>query len=194
MMRHYRGGAPEPESSSSDEEDAFSALARKAPKKSTVSNKKQKTTTSVVLLAQKQQPMPSETELPASSEPSQKPELSSTTQEQKLAASTVTTSSMKRHHVTLTDARKLKMDALLEELEHEKIRSHSKNQPHQQPTRGSFVQPGEENSTTNLFVGNLSPSITEEQLTDLFSQFGEKRVSRRDASRVFWFERALAVL
>jgi U2-associated protein SR140 len=38
---------------------------------------------------------------------------------------------------------------------------------------GSFVQPGEEHLTTNIFAGNLAPSITEEQMTDLFRQFGE---------------------
>ena len=39
--------------------------------------------------------------------------------------------------------------------------------------RGSFVEDGEEFSTTNMFVANLSPSVTEEALTELFSQFGE---------------------
>ena len=39
--------------------------------------------------------------------------------------------------------------------------------------KGSFVRPGEEHLTTNLFVGNLATSITEEQLAELFSQFGE---------------------
>jgi hypothetical protein len=174
----------------------LSALTRKAPKTTAVSNKKQKTTSVAVRIQPKEQSLPApETELPASFEPSQEQELSSAAHEQKLAASSTvtTTSSMKRHHVTLTDARKRKMDALLEELEHEKIRSsHQKNQP----TKGSFVQPGEENSTTNLFVGNLAPSITEEQLTDLFSQFGEKKSqsSLRRVLCVFGFEfRALGV-
>jgi len=39
--------------------------------------------------------------------------------------------------------------------------------------KGSFVEEGEEHLTTNIFVGNLAPSVTEEQLTDLFRQIGE---------------------
>ena len=40
-------------------------------------------------------------------------------------------------------------------------------------TGGSFVDPGDELITTNIFVGNLASSITEEQMTELFRQFGE---------------------
>jgi len=47
---------------------------------------------------------------------------------------------------------------------------HSRNLPDKM---GSYVMPGEEHSTTNVFVGNLSPLTTEEQLTDIFSQFGD---------------------
>lgn len=45
-----------------------------------------------------------------------------------------------------------------------------------QRTGGSFVDPGDELITTNIFVGNLAPNITEEQMTELFRQFGEKFV------------------
>jgi len=38
---------------------------------------------------------------------------------------------------------------------------------------GSFVMPGEEQFTTNIFVGNLAPITTEEELTEVFRQFGE---------------------
>jgi RNA recognition motif-containing protein len=81
------------------------------------------------------------------------------------------------------------MDALLQELEAEKNskRSSSNNSQFNQynnnndqrggqfvpEKKGSFVEPGEEKLTSNLFVGNLAPSITEEDLSNLFSQFGE---------------------
>jgi RNA recognition motif-containing protein len=50
--------------------------------------------------------------------------------------------------------------------------SHYREQ-HRSGGGGSYVDPGDEDSTTNIFVGNLAPSITEEQMTDLFRQFGE---------------------
>jgi RNA recognition motif-containing protein len=73
------------------------------------------------------------------------------------------------------------MDALLLELETEKKRAAAAEPPRSiraapdrnQQTRGSFVDPGDELLTTNIFVGNLATSITEEQMTDLFRQFGE---------------------
>jgi hypothetical protein len=39
--------------------------------------------------------------------------------------------------------------------------------------KGSYVEPGMEHLTTNIFVGNLDPNTTEEELTDAFRQFGE---------------------
>ncbi len=39
--------------------------------------------------------------------------------------------------------------------------------------KGSYVEPGMEHLTTNIFVGNLDPTTTEEELTDAFRQFGE---------------------
>ncbi|ACI64891.1 predicted protein, partial [Thalassiosira pseudonana CCMP1335] len=38
---------------------------------------------------------------------------------------------------------------------------------------GSYVEPGQEHLTTNIFVGNLDPMSTEEELTDVFRQFGD---------------------
>lgn len=73
------------------------------------------------------------------------------------------TSSMKRHHKP-NDVRKAKMDALLQELEAEKnkVDKVSKDSHRFVPDKkGSFVDPAEEHLTTNIFVGNLAPSITE---------------------------------
>ena len=111
----------------------------------------------------------------------------------------VNTSSMKRHH-KLSHHRKQKMDAILQELKVETLpeaghhsrggggyrgrereregrgerQSFSLSASQFEPEKkGSFVEPGEEHLTTNIFVGNLAPSITEEELTDLFRQFGE---------------------
>ena len=94
------------------------------------------------------------------------------------------TSSTKRHHGAAADStRAAKMDALLLELEAEKERvahrpdarragGRTEQQQHSR-NRGSHVDEGDELITTNIFVGNLAPSITEEQMTDLFRQFGE---------------------
>ena len=71
------------------------------------------------------------------------------------------TSSMKRHHKP-SDARKAKMDALLQELESEKDQIPKKSRRFIPEKKGSFVEPGEEHLTSNLFVGNLAPSIAEE--------------------------------
>jgi len=72
------------------------------------------------------------------------------------------------------------MDALLLELEAEKERVAHRQQDARRAggrtehrNRGSHVDEGDELITTNIFVGNLAPSITEEQMTDLFRQFGE---------------------
>ncbi|OEU18643.1 hypothetical protein FRACYDRAFT_183475, partial [Fragilariopsis cylindrus CCMP1102] len=65
------------------------------------------------------------------------------------------------------------MDALIEELEAEKNQIPNKSNRFVPEKKGSFVEPGQEYLTTNLFVGNLAPSLTEEDLSNLFSQFGE---------------------
>ena len=61
------------------------------------------------------------------------------------------------------------MDALLQELEQVDAKPPPTRVPHK---KGSFVEPGQEHTTTNLFVGNLAPTLTEEEVTDLFRQFG----------------------
>jgi U2-associated protein SR140 len=83
------------------------------------------------------------------------------------------TSSMKRHHGAISSSRKAKMDALLHELNAETNILSKQPRPSNQRVSGSFVQPGEEDITTNLFVGNLAPHLTEEQVYDVFVQFGE---------------------
>lgn len=89
-----------------------------------------------------------------------------------------TTSSMKRHHKEMSGTRKRKMDSLLQELEQEKKqitnRRGSDHRDFVPVKKGSFVQAGEEGTTTNIFIGNLSPTLSEEEVTDLFRQFGRK--------------------
>lgn len=154
MIRRRGLGHEEEESSSSDEEDAFSALSKKgnAKKKAktsafssnsttTVSNtNSQNVKSNVANTASK--PSPTASQLPS-------------------GAPIPITSSMKRHHKP-SDARKAKMDALLQELEAEKERVPKKSKRFIPEKKGSFVTPGEEHLTTNLFVGNLAPSIAEE--------------------------------
>mmetsp|Transcript_16943 Transcript_16943/g.35629 ORF Transcript_16943/g.35629 Transcript_16943/m.35629 type:complete len:215 (+) Transcript_16943:124-768(+) len=99
------------------------------------------------------------------------------------------TSSNKRHH-HVNAARQAKMDALLQELQTTKpsdpatargedygsiqdgdsFYGRGEFAPHK---KGSYVEPGMEHLTTNLFVGNLDPMTTEEELTDAFRQFGK---------------------
>jgi RNA recognition motif-containing protein len=88
------------------------------------------------------------------------------------------TSSMKRHHTAMTNSRKKQMDSLLQELEREK--SFALNNTDTRSTtvfvpnkRGSYVEPSEEHLTTNLFVGNVAPTISEEAIAAVFSKFGE---------------------
>lgn len=165
MSRHRNGTVPEGNNnnSSSEEDDVFSALSRKK-KGSTGSGK-------IVTKAKIDDGLNSDAKNDAS------------TCEKTTTVLPPQTSSNKRHHSEVSDARKAKMDALLQELEAERMRAESsemsstnknKNPRHgPERTRGSFVDPGDEYLTTNIFVGNLAPSITEEQMTDLFRQFGE---------------------
>jgi hypothetical protein len=102
-------------------------------------------------------------------------------------AATTDTSSNKRHF-HMSSERAAKMDALLKELEYDASIENAvtgtatiTTTTNPQYTdgfvpnkKGSFVEAGEEYSTTNVFVGNLDPSVTEEMLTDLFRQFGEE--------------------
>lgn len=104
------------------------------------------------------------------------------------------TSSNKRHHHA-NSARQAKMDALLHELQSTKPSDpvaaigeedygsiyaheasfHGEGYDRRPPPQkmGSYVEPGQEHLTTNIFVGNLDPTTTEEELTDKFREFGE---------------------
>jgi RNA recognition motif. (a.k.a. RRM, RBD, or RNP domain) len=177
-MIRRRGHQPEQEDdSSSDEEDAFTAMSRKRPKTSRTNSAaaeegKKQTITTETSGIDASAPAISTSAGPGSGSGS------TTTMEGKKPLTL--TSSMKRHHKP-SDTRKAKMDALLEELEAEK---NNKKQNHNRPTsrhehqlekKGSYVRPEEEHLTTNIFVGGLSPSVTEEDLSRLFKEFGEKR-------------------
>ena len=182
MMRHRASSQLDNSNGedSSDDEDAFTALSRKrkcdAKSKDSVTkkskandrNESENSTTKAdaVLPMEKQQPFV-----------------------------VAQTSSTKRHHGEVSDARKAKLDAILSELEADTSKISSDTAPHNRNRRnnsscnshhrnindsdqsnrvgGSFVDPGDELITTNIFVGNLAPNITEEQMTELFRQFGE---------------------
>lgn len=169
-MIRRRGQGPEEEESSSDEEDAFSALSEK------VNNKKAKGSsntaiTNVTNNNSKDKNVNSESSVPKKTSGVSCNAPSSNSQSSRLPMSK--TSSMKRHHKP-SETRKANMDALIQELEAEKNLKPNKLDRFVPEKKGSFVEPGEEHLTTNLFVGNLAPSITEEDLSNLFSQFGEK--------------------
>lgn len=137
-MIRRRGQRPE-EDSSSDEEDAFATLSQKAKKPRTGPESKVPT----------EKPKSFGVEKNAASGSSKPKDLPISI-----------TSSMKRHHKT-NDDRKARMEALLHELESEK-KSVSRDPYRFVPEKkGSYVDPSEEHLTTNIFVGNLAPSITE---------------------------------
>lgn len=117
------------------------------------------------------------------------------------ALPTTETSSNKRHHHA-NASRQAKMDALLEELQSTKPTDPSTSTPSEDvgsiyahetsyygdgydrppPQKmGSYVEPGQEHLTTNIFVGNLDACTTEEELTDAFRQFGEDRFCVADS-------------
>jgi hypothetical protein len=175
------------EDSSDDDDDAFTALSRKKRKgeltsKDTMSKKPSIDNDTTQRMA-----------------PPEVDNINGTIPKQPMVVVTQTSSSAKRHHGEVSDARKAKMDAILLELEAETSNrfsnpmetSHGNNHQHrsrcynsnmeeqqqqqqqQHRTGGSYVDPGDEEITTNIFVGNLAPSITEEQMTELFRQFGE---------------------
>jgi RNA recognition motif. (a.k.a. RRM, RBD, or RNP domain) len=185
MMRHRSGPpAPQPsEDGSSSEDDAFSALSRKRKKGGNVKNVAAKRT---------------DTTTTAHSEPSAAVTSATTVNEPPPAPLVAKTSSTKRHHGELSDSRKAKMDALLLELEAETRTSAAmstlKDHPSQrrprgateQRSRGSFVDPGDELLTTNIFVGNMAPSTTEEDMTQLFRQFGEQHFGGVQKSVWVW--------
>jgi len=85
----------------------------------------------------------------------------------------IETSSKKRHHHQ-SSQRAANMDAVLQELKETPVSENADRKHKLSDKMGSYCLPGEEDSTTNIFVGaNLSPLTTEEQLTDIFRQFGE---------------------
>jgi hypothetical protein len=131
-MIRRRGEGPS-EESSSDEEDAFSEMTRKNSKRSKTDSTKPSSNGGGGFI----KVLPKPKKLPA-----------------------VLTSSMKRHHKP-SDTRKAKMDALLQELEAEKNRIPREQHKFVPEKKGSFVEASEEHLTTNIFVGNLAPSVTE---------------------------------
>jgi hypothetical protein len=174
-MIRRRGQNPNHEdSSSSDEEDAFSALSRKhsskraklKPERNGAGSATPPVTfkpvdkmdilgaldpASKLSVKEAAALSNSKTILPSTNQPSSRLPIS-------------VTSSMKRHHKP-SDTRKAKMEALLQELEAENISRKPQDLHRFVPEKkGSFVEPGEEKLTSNLFVGNLAPSITEEDL------------------------------
>ena len=152
-MIRRRGQGPEEEESSSDEDDAFAVLSKKDPKKVNVGSSANNNNTN------------SKSSVPKES----------LEESRSLRLPISKSSSMKRHHKP-SEARKANMDALIEELEAEKNQIPNKSNRFVPEKKGSFVEPGQEYLTTNLFVGNLAPSLTEEDLSNLFSQFGEKHI------------------
>ena len=149
-MRHHIGAPIVAKSdSSSDEDDAFSVFNRKKSRKS----KKIKG-------------------------PPVNPESSSHSKnEDSLKATEINQTSSatasKRHHYQ-SKARGAKMDALLQELQDTSTSNTVTSAPVAvlQEKMGSFVTPDEEPFTTNIFVGNLAPVTTEEELKEIFRQFG----------------------
>ncbi|KAL7569685.1 hypothetical protein ACA910_008336 [Epithemia clementina (nom. ined.)] len=225
MFRRHRAGPPPPSSQQQqrrhrpqstmeaddndddddddDEDDVFSALSRRS------NNKKAKTSAvpppqttaavGVAVAAQLTQPPPPQEEQVESGK-----HASFTSSAFSSALMGTTTSSMKRHHKELSQGRKAKMDAVLQELQTEQQQEKDPPRHHHHkkikssvakllssssssssslaavvsqlpPLRkgGSHVEPGEEHLTTNIFVGNLAPNLTEEALQQLFGQFGE---------------------
>jgi hypothetical protein len=171
MMKRHRPGAPrEEESSSDEEEDAFTSLAREQP-----SNNKR---TKGDLLPTQPTPTPttsirlSTTDAAASasfdaSYPSAAKETDNPSESSNLPQLPVSiTSSMKRHHGVLSNARKEKMDSMLQELATtlDSKRNQRESSTFVPNKKGSYVDAGEEESTTNIFIGNLPTHVTEEQL------------------------------
>lgn len=152
-MRHRSTALPSGnDDSSSSEDDAFSALSRK-----------------------KKISAPSTSKYLVSSSNSSTTVANGVVADDSTSKTTNTdTSSNKRHHHQSTQ-RKSKMDALLQELQETPISGPVSHKPIKAPPEkiGSYCLPGEEASTTNIFVGNLSPLTTEEQLSDIFRQFGD---------------------
>jgi hypothetical protein len=177
-MKRHRPGAPRKEESSSDEEeDAFASLAReqasnrkRAKSSDLLSSTQPKPTRSVQLPTPPTETAAASTSFGGVARPSasaaeteSEPPSESSNQPQ-LPVSI--TSSMKRHHGVLSNARKAKMDSMLRELATTLDSKKNQKEPSAfVPTKkGSYVEAGEEESTTNIFIGNLPTHVTEEQL------------------------------
>ena len=150
-MIRRRGQESQEVDSSSDEEDAFSALSKKrGAKRSKLSS------------ASSSPYHDSTSKMSSIEKPKESVKSIASTDAMVLPGSV--TSSMKRHHKP-NDMRKAKMDALLEELAaeqiHRPIEKTSRSQRFVPEKKGSYVDPAEEHLTTNIFVGNLDPSLTE---------------------------------
>ena len=172
MRRHHRGHIEQlEEGDSSSEEDAFSALSRKKRKPNKVgtgSNNKNKLKHGEIYnVVSQHDHLQTEQIEPIDAKDDKVP----------VSNSTNTSSNMRHHHVS--SDRAAKMNTLLEELEQSSNNVSNNNTSLDQNKRiipdkmGSFVTEEDEPFTTNLFVGNLSPLTTEEQLTELFRQFGK---------------------
>ena len=160
-MRHRSKAPPPSESDESSDDDAFTAFSRKKKiRKSltgTSATNDSSTTTNISTNHAESKPV-----VPSSGE----------NEIANAKAAIIDTSSHKRHHHQ-SSHRTAKMDALLQELQETRIPETSQRKNNVPDKIGSYCLPDEEDSTTNIFVGNLSPLTTEEQLSDIFRQFGD---------------------
>ena len=142
--RIVRSGQAAPSSDNDEEEDAFAALAGKT-------NKRQR----------------------LGKDDGEHGNQTSSNEALSSRSAALATSSGKRHHTSASsEARKQKLDALVEELSSQVPLVAAKRLNTRTEPRGSFIQPGEEHLTTNVFVGNIPPSVTEEEVGQMFEQFG----------------------
>lgn len=178
-------GFDECSSSDDEEEDAFASLGKKGKKRPSAS-----------LEGTNEEPNISRQD--SNSSKLTRQESTSSNRDGKSLPATETSSNKRHHHLSL--ARKSKMDAMLADLQSSQplditannSHGYNSNRGYQEdygpledesnaygynygrPNKlGSYVEPGKEHLTTNIFVGNLDPCTTEEELTDVFREFGE---------------------
>lgn len=163
MIRRRGHEQEDDESSSDDEEDAFSALSQKVNRKKKAKIVPSSHNAAIMMDTEdsKRKTASISADFSGSKSTSAVRESTSSASKPLRPPMTSITSSMKRHHKP-SDVRKAKMDALLQELEAEKDQIPQKTKRFVPEKKGSFVVPGEEHLTSNLFVGNLAPSIAEE--------------------------------
>jgi RNA recognition motif-containing protein len=140
--------------------------------------------------------LPKEQPIPGAARSSTAPSNDDSHEHPSLPVVSSMTSSMKRHHVALSNTRKKQMDALIQELETEKSAVRREPRGLVPDKRGSYVEPEDEHRTTNLFVGNLAPTLTEEAIIEVFARFGDllslkvmwpRTVEERERNRVSCF-------